>query len=163
MNNSLSIYMNDKIFLQRAIELAGDGIKDGSGPFGAVIVKDGKVISESSNRVVLNNDPTAHAEILAIRKASSELKNFDLSGCTLYSSCEPCPMCLGAIYWSGIKKVVYACDRTDAENAGFSDKHIYEEIILDPSERMISFVRLNDSNAKEVFKKWDALADKTAY
>jgi DNA-3-methyladenine glycosylase len=112
---------NDKLFLQRAIKLASENISAGGGPFGAIIVKENEIISEAGNKVVLNNDPTAHAEILAIRQASSLLQSYDLSGCTLYSSCEPCPMCLGAIYWAGIKKVVYSCDRTDAEAAGFSD------------------------------------------
>jgi guanine deaminase len=154
---------NDKIFLRRAIEVASDGISSGGGPFGAVIVKEGKVISEAYNRVVLNNDPTAHAEILAIREASSVLKTHELNECTLYSSCEPCPMCLGAIYWSGIKSVLYACDRTDAEDAGFSDKLIYNEIMLDPSKRKISFRRLNECGGKEVFKKWDQLENKIPY
>jgi tRNA(Arg) A34 adenosine deaminase TadA len=126
-------------------------------------VKDDKIISEAFNRVVLNNDPTAHAEILAIRQASSVLHSHELNECTLYSSCEPCPMCLGAIYWSGIKKVVYSCDRTDAEIAGFSDKLIYNEIMLDPSIRKISFIRLTDLGGKEVFRKWDALETKIAY
>ena len=112
----------DKLFLLRAIEIAGKGIDKGGGPFGAVISNDGIIIAEAYNSVVLNNDPTAHAEILAIRKASATLKSHNLGECTLYSSCEPCPMCLGAIYWAGIKKVVYACDRVDAESAGFSDK-----------------------------------------
>jgi guanine deaminase len=154
---------HDKIFLLRAIKIAGDGILLGSGPFGAVIVNNGKIIAEASNSVVLNNDQTAHAEILAIRQASAALQNFDLRGCTLYSSCEPCPMCLGAIYWSGIQKVVYSSDRTDAEIAGFSDKLIYNEIMLDPSERKVSFVRLNESGSQEVFKKWDELANKISY
>jgi len=154
---------SDKIFLLRAIKLASDGIGDGGGPFGAVIVKDNKIISEANNRVILNTDPTAHAEILAIRQASSVLKSHDLQECTLYTSCEPCPMCLGAIYWSGIKKVIYSCDRSDAEEAGFSDKVIYSEIMLDPSERTISFVRMADSGAKEVFKQWDELENKVAY
>jgi guanine deaminase len=154
---------NDKLFLLRSIEIASKGIEDGGGPFGAVIVKDDKIISEAFNRVVLNNDPTAHAEILAIRQASSVLHSHELNECTLYSSCEPCPMCLGAIYWSGIKKVVYSCDRTDAETAGFSDKLIYNEIMLDPSIRKISFIRLTDLGGKEVFRKWDALETKIAY
>jgi tRNA(Arg) A34 adenosine deaminase TadA len=154
---------NDKSFLLRAIEIASEGILSGSGPFGAVIVKDGKILSEASNRVVLNNDPTAHAEVLAIRQASSFLQNYDLKGCTLYTSCEPCPMCLGAIYWSGIQKVVYSSDRTDVEAAGFSDKLIYNEIMLDPSERMISFIRLSETGGREVFRKWDELADKITY
>jgi tRNA(Arg) A34 adenosine deaminase TadA len=154
---------NDKLFLLRAIETASVGISEGGGPFGAVIVKGGKIISEACNRVVLNNDPTAHAEILAIRQASSVLKSHDLHECTLYSSCEPCPMCLGAIYWSGIKKVVYSCDRSDAEGAGFSDNLIYNEIMLDPSERKISFVKIANSEGKEVFRKWDKLGTKVTY
>lgn len=154
---------NDKNFLRRAVEIAGKGIEDGGGPFGAVITKDGKIISEAYNKVVLSNDPTAHAEILAIRQASAVLKSHELNKCTLYTSCEPCPMCLGAIYWAGIKKVVYACDRSDAEDAGFSDKMIYEEINIDPKDRKIIFLRINDAGGKEVFKKWDNLEDKIPY
>jgi tRNA(Arg) A34 adenosine deaminase TadA len=154
---------NDKLFLLRAIEIAAGGLEVGGGPFGAVIVKDNKIISESTNRVVLNTDPTAHAEILAIRQASSILKSFELAGCTLYTSCEPCPMCLGAIYWSGIKKVVYACDRTDAEGAGFSDKLIYDEIALVPSDRIVKFVKMSVQGDEEVFRKWNDMGDKIAY
>jgi tRNA(Arg) A34 adenosine deaminase TadA len=154
---------NDKLFLLRAIELASRNISEGGGPFGAVIVKDNKIISEEGNRVVLNSDPTAHAEILAIRKAASFLKSHELNGCTLYSSCEPCPMCLGAIYWSGIKNVIYASDRQDAENAGFSDKLIYDEIVLDPSKRKIPFLKLNEPGGDDVFRDWDKLENKTAY
>ena len=154
---------NDKIFLRRAVEIAVNGIHNGGGPFGAVIIRNGKIISEAFNRVVLTNDPTAHAEILAIREAASVLKSHDLNECTLYTSCEPCPMCLGAIYWAGIKKVVYACDRNDAEGAGFSDKLIYEEIMLDPADRKISFSRMTDSGGKEVFREWDKLENKIPY
>jgi guanine deaminase len=153
----------DKLFLSRAIEIATNGILIGGGPFGAVIVKDDKIISEAYNRVILNNDPTAHAEILAIRQASSVLQSHDLCECTLYTSCEPCPMCFGAIYWSGIKKVVYSCDRTDAESAGFSDRLIYNEIKLEPAKRRISFIMLTDSGGKEVFRKWDELGNKVTY
>jgi len=153
----------DKLFLSKAIEIATYGILIGGGPFGAVIVKDDKIISEAYNRVILNNDPTAHAEILAIRQASFVLQSHDLCECTLYTSCEPCPMCFGAIYWSGIKKVVYSCDRTDAENAGFSDSLIYNEIKLEPAKRRISFIRLTDSGGKEVFRKWDELGNKVTY
>ena len=154
---------NDKIFLLRAIEIAITGIKNGGGPFGAVISKDGNIISESINQVVVTNDPTAHAEILAIRQAASVLKSHDLNGCILYTSCEPCPMCFGAIYWAGIKKVIYACDRSDAEAAGFSDKLIYEEILLDPSKRKISFLHITDAGGKEIFRKWDELENKIPY
>src|SRR5450759_2933877 len=131
----------DKSLLLRAVEIAGNGIQNGGGPFGAVVSKDGKIISEAFNRVILTNDPTAHAEILAIRQAASLLKSHDLGECTLYSSCEPCPMCLGAIYWAGIKKVVYASDRIDAARAGFSDNLIYKEIMLDPANRKVTFLR----------------------
>jgi tRNA(Arg) A34 adenosine deaminase TadA len=154
---------NDKIFLRRAIEIASENINTGGGPFGAVLVKDNNIISEAGNRVVVNSDPTAHAEILAIRSAASLLETHELNDCTLYSSCEPCPMCLGAIYWSGIKKVVYSCDRSDAETAGFSDKLIYNEIMLDPSKRIISFIRITDLGGKEVFRQWDEMDGKIAY
>ncbi len=154
---------NDKLFLRRAVEVAGKGIEKGGGPFGAVITKKDKILSEAFNRVVLDNDPTAHAEMLAIRQTSGLLKTHDLSDCTLYTSCEPCPMCLGAIYWAGIKKVVYASDRNDAEEAGFSDKMIYHEIMLDPSQRRISFVRMTESGGKEVFRKWNEMENKIPY
>lgn len=153
----------DKLFLRRAIEIAGEGIMKGGGPFGAIVSKNGIILSEAYNRVVQTNDPTAHAEILAIRQAATLLGSHDLSDCTLYSSCEPCPMCLGAIYWSSIKKVVYNCDRTDAEEAGFSDKLIYEELLLDPAERKIEFMHLNDTVGKEIFSKWDKLDNKISY
>jgi tRNA(Arg) A34 adenosine deaminase TadA len=155
--------INDKLFLLRAIEIANNGILSGGGPFGAIIVKENKIISEAFNRVILNSDPTAHAEILAIRQASSVLQSHDLKNCTLYTSCEPCPMCLGAIYWAGIKKVVYSCDRIDAEESGFSDKMIYSEIMLDPLKRKISFIRLIDPGAKEIFRKWDEMENKVTY
>ena len=155
--------VKDKRYLARAIEIAKIGISSGGGPFGAIIVKDDKIISEAFNRVTLNNDPTAHAEILAIRQAASVLESHQLNDCTLYSSCEPCPMCLGAIYWSGMKKVVYGCDRSDAESSGFSDKIIYEEIMLDPSKRKISFIRLTDTGGKEVFRIWDKFENKIPY
>jgi guanine deaminase len=154
---------NDKKFLKRAIEIAAEGIKNGGGPFGAVISKQGRIIAESNNKVVLNNDPTAHAEILTIREASAVLKTHDLSSCVLYASCEPCPMCLGAIYWSGIKKVVYASDRRDASSAGFDDELIYEEILLDPSKRQVSFVQIKDNKAEAVFRKWEQYDGKTTY
>lgn len=154
---------NDKKFLLRAIEIALNSIKKEGGPFGAVITKDGKIISEAYNMVVLSNDPTAHAEVLAIRQAALVLETHNLDMCTLYTSCEPCPMCLGAIYWAGIKKVVYACNRIDAEAAGFSDRLIYEEILLDPESRKISFIKIDDDKGREVFRSWDKLEDKISY
>ena len=154
---------DDKRFLREAIEIASSGINSGGGPFGAVISKDGRKIAGSNNRVVLNTDPTAHAEILAIREAALLLKTHDLSGCVLYTSCEPCPMCLGAIYWAGIKRVIYASERYDAAASGFDDDFIYNEISLDPSKRQVTFVRLDDHMAKEVFRKWDNYDGKTSY
>jgi len=153
----------DKKFLLRAVKIALNGIKNEGGPFGALITLNDKIISEAYNRVVISNDPTAHAEVLAIRQAASVLKTHNLDKCTLYTSCEPCPMCLGAIYWSGIKKVVYACDRNDAEKAGFNDSFIYEEISLDPENRKISFIRLDEAGGREVFKSWDNLEGKKPY
>jgi tRNA(Arg) A34 adenosine deaminase TadA len=154
--------MEEKILLARAVEVALDGMKKGGGPFGAVIVRNGVKISESFNRVVLDNDPTAHAEIVAIRKASSILKTHDLSDCILFTSCEPCPMCLGAIYWSGIRKVYYSCDRFDAEYAGFSDRVIYDELGLEPSERKITFIKM-DCGGEKVFETWNGLENKHMY
>lgn len=154
---------NDRALILRAVELAGMGVRNGGGPFGAVIARNGTIISEAYNRVVLNSDPTAHAEVLAIRQAASEAKNHDLADCTLYTSCEPCPMCLGAIYWAGLKKVVFASDRNDAEKAGFSDKFIYDEILLDPDKRKIEFLRLNASEGNEVFREWEILENKIQY
>jgi guanine deaminase len=153
----------DTEFLRKAIEIAAGGIKEGGGPFGAVISKQGLIIAQSNNRVVLNTDPTAHAEILAIREASAVLKTHDLSGCILYASCEPCPMCLGAVYWSGIKKVVYASDRKDASSAGFNDELIYKEILLEPSRRQVSFVQIKNVDAEAVFRKWELYDGKTTY
>jgi guanine deaminase len=153
----------DKIFLGRAVALASESITKGGGPFGAVIVKDNKLLSEAFNTVFLSSDPTAHAEVAAIRKAAAALGTFNLSGCTLYTSCEPCPMCLGAIYWAGISKVVYAGNRKDAEAAGFSDNFIYEEISHNPSERSIEFVKLENAGSSEVFKRWIEMENKNPY
>ncbi|MGE5420047.1 MAG: nucleoside deaminase [Chloroflexota bacterium] len=153
----------DKIFLSRAVKVAMEGMEKGGGPFGAVIVCNGKIVAEAFNKVVLSHDPTAHAEIIAIREACSKLGSHDLSDCTLYTSCEPCPMCLGAIYWSGIKQVFFASDRNDAGKSGFSDKLIYDEIALDPAARKVSFIRIDDTGGKEVFRKWDRLEGKIPY
>ena len=150
-------------FLKRAIEIAGKGIPEGYGPFGAVIVRNGEIISEASNRVVLSHDPTAHAEILAIRNASGILGSHDLSECVLYASCEPCPMCLGAIYWAGIKRIVYASDRFDAEASGFNDSLIYNEMNLNPSDRKVKFIHLPDAGGEDVFRIWNKTENKVQY
>jgi tRNA(Arg) A34 adenosine deaminase TadA len=163
VNKNTTILKDDRALLMRAVELAGYGIRNGGGPFGAVIARNGAVLSEAWNKVVLNTDPTAHAEILAIRQAASEVGSHNLGDCTLYTSCEPCPMCLGAIYWAGIKKVVYECDRTDAGAVGFSDKLIYDEIRLDPADRKIAFVRLSEAGGAEVLREWEKMENKIPY
>ena len=154
---------DDKRLLIKAIKIAAEGIANGCGPFGAVLAKDGTILAEATNRVTLDSDPTAHAEVGAIRKAATALKTHDLSGYTLFCSCEPCPMCLGAIYWAGISRVVYACDRNDAADAGFSDKDIYDEINLEPEKRRITFKHISDSGGGEVFKIWEKYEAKTPY
>lgn len=154
---------NDKKNILRAVAIALKGIPEGHGPFGAVITRNNQIISEAANKVVLTNDPTAHAEILAIREASSVLKSHNLSDCILYTTCEPCPMCFGAIYWAGIKKVVYLLDRDDAANSGFSDRLIYEELLRDPGARKIKFLKTDEADGKEIFRKWDEYVNKIPY
>ncbi len=154
---------NDSSFLKRALEIAVKSVDEGGGPFGAVIVRGNEIIAESSNNVVLKKDPTAHAEINVIRKASAVLGTHDLSDCILYTSCEPCPMCLGAVYWAGIRKVVYASDRKDAAAAGFSDKLIYDEIMLEPSARQIEFLHIPGCKGGEPFRKWNEYEGKIPY
>lgn len=127
--------MNNEELMRRAIALSEESVKNGGGPFGAVIARKGEIIAEAANRVTLDHDPTAHAEVSAIRLASSKLGTFNLSGCDIYTSCEPCPMCLGAIYWARLDNVYYANNREDAANIGFDDDFIYHEMALKPSER----------------------------
>jgi tRNA(Arg) A34 adenosine deaminase TadA len=153
----------NKTLLARAIKIALDGIEEGGGPFGAVISKDGKIIAEAINKVVLTGDPTAHAEILAIRQASTLLKTYDLSECVLYTSCEPCLMCLGAVYWAGINKVFYASNRHDAAEAGFNDHLIYDEILRDPAKRKVTFFQAKENDGKRVFRKWKEFEKKILY
>lgn len=151
-------------FLQQAIQLATDNVESGAGgPYGAVIVKDNQIIAASGNKVALSIDPTAHAEIMAIRIACQHLNDFRLTGCTLYTSCEPCPMCLGAIYWARLDRVYYACNRFDAAAANFDDSFIYEEINLKPHARHIPMQHLNLPNALEPFTSWNQKLDKITY
>ncbi|HOJ66592.1 MAG TPA: nucleoside deaminase [Paludibacteraceae bacterium] len=149
--------------MRKAIALSLENIKKGGGPFGAVIVKDGKIIATGVNRVTSNNDPTAHAEITAIRKAAGKLKNFDLSGCEIYTSCEPCPMCLGAIYWAHLDKMYFANTKADAQNAGFDDSFIYEEINLKPEDRKLKSQQLLREEALAAFESWKNTTNKTEY
>jgi guanine deaminase len=154
---------NDRKFLEIALDIAGKNIFSGGGPFGAVIVKGDMVVAQSGNRVVADADPTAHAEVLAIRKASASMATHILDGCVLYTSCEPCPMCLGAIYWSGIKRVVYSATREDAAVAGFSDQHIYNEVALEPAKREVSFLSLDREKGRQIFEEWIRFPGKLPY
>lgn len=150
--------------MRQAIELARENASSsGGGPFGAVVVKEGRVISACSNSVTPDNDPTAHAEVNAIRAACRELGSFDLSGCTLYSSCEPCPMCLSAAYWARVDKIVFAADRNDAADAGFSDAFIYEELSLDTDKRSIPMEKLMQKEGTEPFDIWKSNEKKIRY
>lgn len=151
-------------FLKQAIHLAKENAASGKGgPYGAVIVKHNQVVAASSNKVANSLDPTAHAEILAIRAACQQLKNFQLTGCILYTSCEPCPMCLGAIYWARLDTVYYACNRHDAAAANFDDSFIYDEINLLPEHRLIPMLHINLPNAREPFDTWNNNLEKIPY
>ena len=150
-------------FMQRAIELSIESINSGGGPFGSVITKGNKIIAEGMNRVTVNNDPTAHGEIIAIRKACKKLKTFNLSGYELYSNCEPCPMCLSAIYWSHIGKVYYANTRNDAHNIDFLDPIIYSELKKNNKDRKIPMVQIMREEGLKAFEIWDKKTDKTKY
>ena len=151
------------IFMMRAIELSIESAKSKGGPFGSVIVKNNKIIAEGSNKVTMNNDPTAHGEIVAIRDACQTLNTFDLSGCDLYSSCEPCPMCLSAIYWSRIENVFFGNTRIDAKAIDFDDSFIYSEINKDLESRKIKMQQMHRDEALEAFKIWEKKEDKIKY
>lgn len=151
-------------FIQEAIKIAEKGMNKGAGgPFGCVIVKDDKVIASASNQVTSDNDPTAHAEVVAIRKACEVLNSFQLEDCIIYTSCEPCPMCLGAIYWARPQAVFYACTKEDAADINFDDHFIYDEIEKEISLRNIKFTNIARKEGLEVFKKWGDKSNKTAY
>ncbi len=153
-----------EIFMNEAIQLAVEGMNaNEGGPFGCVIVKDGKIIGRGNNKVTAHNDPTAHAEVIAIRDACNNLNSFQLEGCILYTSCEPCPMCLGAIYWARPDKVYFGCNQKDAANIGFDDEFIYKEIDLNYDKRSIEFKQAFRNNALKAFNKWSDKEDKTAY
>jgi guanine deaminase len=157
--------MNHQYFMERAIALSRQGMESGvGGPFGCVIVRHGEIIAEGSNEISSTNDPTAHAEVVAIRRACQALKHFQLDGCIVYTSCEPCPMCMGAIYWARPQKVFFANTRKDAAYIGFDDDFIYKEIVLPPDDsRSIPFEHLHVPAALKVFQDWDAKEDKTMY
>lgn len=151
-------------FMREAIALSEDNVKNGlGGPFGAVIVKDGKIIAKSANRVTTTNDPTAHAEVATIRLACQALQTFTLEGCVIYTSCEPCPMCLGAIYWARLDKMYYANTKSDAAAIGFDDQFIYEEIDLKLEERKLKSVQILKEEAIVVFEQWKASTQRIDY
>lgn len=158
-----STTMTSEELMRKAIELAEENVTNGGGPFGAVIARDGKIVATGVNRVTANHDPTAHAEVSAIRAACKELGTFDLSGCEIYTSCEPCPMCLGAIYWAHIDRMYYGNDKTDAKRIGFDDSFIYDEIALTPEERKLESKRILSEEAAKAFNMWMEKDDKVEY
>ena len=149
--------------MNKAIALSVKNIEKGGGPFGAVIVKDGEIVASGANGVTLKNDPTAHAEVTAIRNACKKLQTFDLSGCEIYSSCEPCPMCLSAIYWAHIDKLYYGNTKEDAKGIGFDDSFIYDELDLKPEKRRLISNQKMHEEARKAFIKWEQKADKIEY
>jgi tRNA(Arg) A34 adenosine deaminase TadA len=153
---------NEK-FMRKAIALSEKNIENGGGPFGAVIVKDGKIIATGCNRVTCNNDPTAHAEVTAIRNACKKTGNFNLEGCEIYSSCEPCPMCLSAIYWAHISKLYYGNTKKDAAKIGFDDSFIYDELEKSPAKRTIPASQHLEKEAIIAFENWEKNEDKVEY
>lgn len=153
----------DRAFMREAIRLANKSVQNGGGPFGAVIVKDGEIVAGSSNSVTIDNDPTAHAEVNTIRKACKRLGTFDLSGCYIYTSCEPCPMCLGAIYWARIDRIYYGNTRKDAADIDFADDFIYEELDKPLDKRSVPIIPMLRDEALQTFRLWSEKEDKTEY
>ena len=160
---SVQVSAEDTKFMEMAIRLSEENIDTGGGPFGAVIVRNGEVIATGTNRVVPNNDPTAHAEVMAIRSACEKLGTFQLTDCTVYSSCEPCPMCLSALYWAGVKRICYGNTRDDAKAIQFDDSFIYDQLELDYADRSIKCDHFMRSESIRAFKKWEEKEDKVEY
>lgn len=155
--------MTKEELMREAIRLSVENVENGGGPFGAVIARDGEIVATGVNRVTANNDPTAHAEVSAIRKACEVLNTFDLSGCEIFSSCEPCPMCLGAIYWAHIDKIYFGNNKDDAKAINFDDSFIYDELALERGERRLPTEVLLDKEAIKAFEMWRDKADKVEY
>lgn len=155
--------MTREELMRRAIELSLRNVAEGGGPFGAVVARGGEIVAEGVNRVTTQCDPTAHAEVAAIRAAARKLGTFDLSGCDIYASCEPCPMCLGAIYWARLDRLFYAATKDDAARAGFDDAFIYRELALAPAQRRLATARLLGDEALATFRAWEAKADRRPY
>lgn len=158
-----AITNQDRAFMMMAFDLAEKNVDAGGGPFGAVIVKGGEVIATGVNTVTLSNDPTAHAEVNAIRNACRDMASFKLDGCVIYTSCEPCPMCLSALYWTGISRIYYGNTKEDADAINFSDQFIYREIDKCPIERMIPCIHIENERSIKAFEKWSSKTDKTEY
>lgn len=161
--NRVKFTSEDEKFMQQAIDLSIESVANGGGPFGAVIVRNGEVIATGTNRVTATCDPTAHAEVSAIRAACAKLKEFKLSGCTIYSSCEPCPMCLSALYWAGVERIFYGNTKSDAMAINFDDSFIYDQIALDYSKRSIPCINIMRDKALEGFRAWSEKEDKVLY
>ncbi|MBQ6584756.1 MAG: nucleoside deaminase [Alistipes sp.] len=161
--NRVKFTSEDEKFMQQAIDLSIESVANGGGPFGAVIVRNGEVIATGTNRVTATCDPTAHAEVSAIRAACAKLKEFKLSGCTIYSSCEPCPMCLSALYWAGVERIFYGNTKSDAKAINFDDSFIYDQIALDYSKRSIPCINIMRDKALEGFRAWSEKEDKVLY
>lgn len=157
------ITQDDMHFMEMAAKLAEENIDRGGGPFGAVIVRDGKIVATGVNTVTLTNDPTAHAEVNAIRRACGELGSFSLKGCTVYSSCEPCPMCLSALYWAGVSRIFFGNTKEDADRINFSDRFIYRELEKPRLDRVLPCIHIENSSAIRAFEKWAAKTDKIEY
>ncbi len=155
--------MTNEELMRKAIELSIENVANGGGPFGAVIARNGEIIATGVNRVTANNDPTAHAEVSAIRAAAEKLGRFDLSDCEIFTSCEPCPMCLGAIYWSRLNKIYFANNKTDAKNIGFDDSFIYDELALPRDQRHLSAEEMMRNEAIKAFEAWTKKTDKIEY
>lgn len=155
--------MTKEQLMQRAILLSENSVRHGGGPFGAVIAKDGVIVAEASNSVTIDQDPTAHAEVNAIRMATRALHTFDLKACEIYTSCEPCPMCLGAIYWAHLDRIYYANNRQDAAKIGFDDEFIYEEIDRKIADRHKPMIALMRDEALGAFRMWEESTEKTEY
>lgn len=153
----------DRRFMEMAIRLSEENVDTGGGPFGAVIVKDGEVIATGTNRVVPNSDPTAHTEVTAIRNACKKLGKFKLDGCTIYSSCEPCPMCLSALYWAGVERICYGNTKDDAKAIDFDDSFIYDQLELAYEDRSIKCEHFMRDRALSAFQKWENKTDKIEY
>ncbi len=163
LDESKAVSAEDAKFMAMAIRLSEENIDDGGGPFGAVIVRDGEIIATGANRVVPNSDPTAHAEVMAIRNACAKLGTFQLKGCTVYSSCEPCPMCLSALYWAGVDRICYGNTKNDAKAIDFDDSFIYDQLELNYEERSIKCEHFMRSDALRAFRKWEDNKDKVPY